>query len=65
MGEVIHSAGSQKLSLSLFLATMDEVIHSAPWRPGMKSSLVPVALLQKDWNTSTSQEHLSILQHCC
>jgi hypothetical protein len=36
---------------------MDEVIHSAsaPWRPGMKSSLVPVALLQKDWNTSPSQ----------
>jgi hypothetical protein len=34
---------------------MDEVIHSAPWRQGMKSSLVPVALLQttmqRDGNT--------------
>jgi hypothetical protein len=46
MDEVIYSA---------ILATMDEVIHSAPWSPGMKSSLVPVALLQKDWNTSPSQ----------
>jgi hypothetical protein len=34
---------------------MDEVIHIAPWRPGMKSSLVIVALLQKDWNISPSQ----------
>ena len=34
---------------------MDEFIHSAPWRQGMKSSLVPVALLQttmqRDGNT--------------
>jgi hypothetical protein len=37
------------------MATMDEVIHSVPWRPGMKSSLVPVALLQKNQNTSPSQ----------
>jgi hypothetical protein len=35
---------------------MDEVIHSSPWRPGMKSSILgPVALLQKDSNTSPSQ----------
>ena len=34
---------------------MDEVIHSAPWRPGMKSSLVPAALFQRSWNTSPSQ----------
>ena len=26
------------------VASMDEVIHSAPWRPWMKSSIVPVAL---------------------
>ena len=37
------------------VASMDEVIHSASWRPGMKSSLVPVALFQRSWNTSPSQ----------
>ena len=26
------------------MASMDEVIHSAPWRPWMKSSIVPAAL---------------------
>ena len=26
------------------VVSMDEVIHSAPWRPWMKSSIVPVAL---------------------
>jgi hypothetical protein len=36
-------------------ATMDQVIYSAPWRPGMKSSLEPVALFQKDWNISPCQ----------
>jgi hypothetical protein len=34
---------------------MDEVIHSAPWRPWQKSAIVPAALLQMDWNTTPSQ----------
>jgi len=43
---------------------MDEVIHSAPWRPGMKSSLVPAALFQRSWNTSPSQTGFSHRNTC-
>jgi len=33
------------------VASMDEVIHSAPWRPWMKSSIVPAAL-PPIWSTA-------------
>jgi hypothetical protein len=35
------------LVLPSSVASMDEVIHCAPWCPGMKSSLVPAALLKE------------------
>ena len=46
------------------VASMDEVIHSAPWRPGVKSSLVPAALFQWSWNTSPSQTGYSHRDTC-
>jgi hypothetical protein len=58
------------------VASMDEVIHSAPWRPWQNSAIVPAALLQRDWNTSPSKigfiirtpiyfAELLLLLHCC
>jgi hypothetical protein len=51
---------------------MDEVIHSAPWRPLQKSAKVPAALLQRAWNTFPFQigtpicfAALLLLLHCC
>jgi hypothetical protein len=68
MDEVIYSA-SCPLS---YVASMDEVIYRAPWRPWQKSARVPAALLQRDWSTSPSQIGTPIffaaflpLLHCC
>jgi hypothetical protein len=55
MGEVIHSARGQKLSPSLIWQPWMKSSIVPPWRRGMKPSLVPVALLQKDGKTSPSQ----------
>jgi hypothetical protein len=49
MAEISNRA-SGPLSVAL-----NEIIHSASWQPWQKSAIVPAALLQSDWNTSSSQ----------
>jgi len=54
MAEISHSASGPICSLP-FVASMNEIIHSAPWRPWQKSAIVPAVPLQKDWNSSPFQ----------